>query len=129
MLTRSFSGRQPSDVSGTLSLLRDCARFYHTGRLQPDCSSRPCRGVPDRCGSHDAVYHLMHYVLDTGFLPPQVPADRVSQLPAGRVRSPVSPLLAPSLAVAGSGDPRGSETFRWYRPAGICDTLETINCY
>ncbi|XP_043195105.1 protein dispatched homolog 1-like [Amphibalanus amphitrite] len=62
-----------SDVSGTLSLLRDCAPFYHGGQLQPDCSGRPCRDVPERCARHDAVYHLLHYILDSQFLPPQDP--------------------------------------------------------
>ena len=71
---------QASDVSGTLSLLKDCATFYHGGQLQADCAARPCAGVPDRCARHDAVYHLLHYVLDNYFLPPRV---RIRPGPAG----------------------------------------------
>ena len=59
-------------MNGTLALLRDCAPLYHGGLLRADCASRPCRGVSESWARHDAVYHLMHYILDVRFLPQQV---------------------------------------------------------
>ncbi|XP_071485655.1 protein dispatched homolog 1-like [Diadema antillarum] len=62
------------DVEATLHLLRDCSHFYRTRELRHDCSnpglslSSSCANVPKRCTKFDAVYHILHYLVDVDFM-------------------------------------------------------------
>ena len=72
---------QREDVDSTKKLLRRCARWYHSGELTPKCleadpndahSRRTCLRVPLECRKHNAVYNILHYLVDDEFLPPNV---------------------------------------------------------
>lgn len=64
----------------TRELLVDCAPYYHNLKLPEDCqedkfsSSLSCLNVPARCTKDNAVYNIMHYLVDVDFLPPNVSA-------------------------------------------------------
>uniref|UniRef100_A0A8C4XD83 Protein dispatched homolog 1 n=1 Tax=Erpetoichthys calabaricus TaxID=27687 RepID=A0A8C4XD83_ERPCA len=72
------------DASDTLKLLRSCAKFYHNGTLHSECwekSSRrkeqaKCPNVPRKCTKFNAVYQILHYLVDKDFLSPET-ADYV----------------------------------------------------
>nr|XP_036864796.1 protein dispatched homolog 1 isoform X2 [Manis javanica] len=80
------------DVSHTLKLLRACARHYQNGSLQPDCwdtvarrkDQLKCTSVPRKCTKYNAVYQILHYLVDKDFMSPRaarsVPALRYSML-------------------------------------------------
>ncbi|XP_035964903.2 protein dispatched homolog 1 isoform X2 [Halichoerus grypus] len=81
------------DVSHTLKLLRACAKHYHNGTLEPDCwdagarrkGQLKCTGVPRKCTRYNAVYQILHYLVDKDFLPlkaadPAAPALKYSML-------------------------------------------------
>ncbi|CAH2253962.1 dispatched homolog 1 [Pelobates cultripes] len=67
------------DVSHTLKLIRTCAKYYHNGTLGPDCwdmaSKRKdqlkCTNVPRKCTKYNAVYQILHYLVDKDFLSPK----------------------------------------------------------
>ncbi|KAM8946825.1 protein dispatched homolog 1 isoform 2-T2 [Pelodytes ibericus] len=80
------------DVSHTQKLLRTCARYYHNGTLGPDCwdmaakrkDQLKCTNVPRKCTKYNAVYQILHYLVDKDFLSPKtdygVPVLRHSML-------------------------------------------------
>ncbi|XP_023375874.1 protein dispatched homolog 1 [Pteropus vampyrus] len=81
------------DVSHTLKLLRTCAKHYRNGTLGPDCwdmaarrkDQLKCTSVPRKCTKHNAVYQILHYLVDKDFLSPRAadaaaPALRYSML-------------------------------------------------
>ncbi|CAG5927864.1 unnamed protein product [Menidia menidia] len=67
------------DVSHTLKILRSCAKYYHNGTLGPDCwdmtlrrkDQLKCGGVPRKCTRYNAVYQILHYLVDKDFLSPK----------------------------------------------------------
>lgn len=68
-----------TDLSKAKGVLELCAPYYHTRQLSPDCAEDfDCRRhLPNVCYTHDnAVYHLLHYLLDVNFIPPQVGTRR-----------------------------------------------------
>lgn len=81
------------DVSHTLKLLRTCAKYYYNGTLGPDCwdtaarrkDQLKCTNVPRKCTKYNAVYQILHYILDKDFLSPKtldhgLPALKYSML-------------------------------------------------
>ncbi|XP_077443133.1 protein dispatched homolog 1 [Stigmatopora argus] len=67
------------DVSHTLKILRSCAKYYHNGTLGPDCwdmvlrrkDQLKCGNVPRKCTKYNAVYQIMHFLVDKDFLSPK----------------------------------------------------------
>ncbi|XP_077408462.1 protein dispatched homolog 1 isoform X1 [Vanacampus margaritifer] len=67
------------DVSHTLKILRSCAKYYHNGTLGPDCwdmalkrkDQLKCGTVPRKCTKYNAVYQMMHFLVDKDFLSPK----------------------------------------------------------
>ncbi|XP_040207305.1 protein dispatched homolog 1 [Rana temporaria] len=67
------------DVSHTLKLIRTCAKFYYNGTLGPDCwdmvakrkDQLKCTNVPRKCTKYNAVYQIIHYLVDKDFLNPK----------------------------------------------------------
>ena len=58
-----------------------CAVYYHSGELTPKCLvadptdqavNRACIRVPLECRKHNAVYNILHYLVDDEFMPPNV---------------------------------------------------------
>ena len=58
-----------------------CAGYYHSGELTPKClvadptdqaANRACIRVPLECRKHNAVYNILHYLVDDEFMPPNV---------------------------------------------------------
>ncbi|XP_052593841.1 protein dispatched homolog 1 isoform X3 [Peromyscus californicus insignis] len=81
------------DVSHTLKLLRTCAKHYQNGTLGPDCWDKAarrkdqlkCTSVPRKCTKYNAVYQILHYLVDKDFITPKtadyaVPALKYSML-------------------------------------------------
>uniref|UniRef100_A0A665VSZ9 Dispatched homolog 2 (Drosophila) n=1 Tax=Echeneis naucrates TaxID=173247 RepID=A0A665VSZ9_ECHNA len=62
-------------VSESLNLLRECAQYYHEGRLVEACVDRPkhgsCSSVPSRCKQSHVVFQILHFLVDKDFLGPQ----------------------------------------------------------
>ncbi|CAK6442217.1 unnamed protein product [Pipistrellus nathusii] len=73
------------DVAHTLKLLRACAKHYQNGTLEPDCwdaaarrkDQLKCAHVPRKCTKYNAVYQILHYLVDKDFLAPR-PADHAA---------------------------------------------------
>ncbi|KAJ8271034.1 hypothetical protein GJAV_G00122020 [Gymnothorax javanicus] len=67
------------DVSHTLKVLRSCAKFYHNGTLGPECwdtatrrkDQLKCANVPRKCAKYNAVYQILHFLVDKDFLGPK----------------------------------------------------------
>ncbi|XP_074471914.1 protein dispatched homolog 1 [Sebastes fasciatus] len=67
------------DVSHTLKILRSCAKYYHNGTLASDCwdmalrrkDQLKCAGVPRKCAKYNAVYQILHFLVDKDFLSPK----------------------------------------------------------
>ncbi|XP_068198912.1 protein dispatched homolog 1 isoform X2 [Antennarius striatus] len=67
------------DVSHTLKVLRSCAKYYHNGTLGPDCwdmalrrkDQLKCVSVPRKCTKYNAVYQILHFLVDKDFLSPK----------------------------------------------------------
>lgn len=81
------------DVSHTLKLLRTCAKHYQNGTLGPDCWDKAarrkdqlkCTNVPRKCTKYNAVYQILHYLVDKDFMTSKtadyaVPALKYSML-------------------------------------------------
>ncbi|XP_060155995.1 protein dispatched homolog 1 isoform X3 [Globicephala melas] len=80
------------DVSHTLKLLRTCAKHYQNGTLEPDCwdmaarrkDQLKCTNVPRKCTKYNAVYQILHYLVDKDFMAPKTadyrPALKYSML-------------------------------------------------
>ncbi|KAM9495779.1 protein dispatched homolog 1 [Clarias gariepinus] len=67
------------DVSLTLKVLRSCAKFYYNGTLGPECwdantrrkDQFKCASVPRKCTKYNAVYQILHFLVDKDFLNPK----------------------------------------------------------
>uniref|UniRef100_A0A7N6BEY6 Protein dispatched homolog 1 n=1 Tax=Anabas testudineus TaxID=64144 RepID=A0A7N6BEY6_ANATE len=67
------------DVTHTLKILRSCAKYYHNGTLGPDCwdmtlrrkDQLKCGSVPRKCTKYNAVYQILHFLVDKDFLSPK----------------------------------------------------------
>ncbi|KAM8831658.1 protein dispatched homolog 1 isoform 2-T2 [Spinachia spinachia] len=67
------------DVTQTLKILRSCAKHYHNGTLGPDCwdmalrrkDQLKCASVPRKCTKYNAVYQILHFLVDKDFLSPR----------------------------------------------------------
>ena len=66
----------------TRKLLIDCAQYYHNLKLPEDCQedkfsvSAGCLVVPPHCTKDNAVYNILHYLVDVDFLPPNVSIEK-----------------------------------------------------
>ena len=64
------------DVQWVKQLLEECAGFYYNFSLTNSCDKRhspfyereKCKGVPKKCVQYNAIYNLIHYVLDHTFI-------------------------------------------------------------
>ncbi|XP_071785561.1 protein dispatched homolog 1-like [Asterias amurensis] len=69
------------DVADTVELLQKCSHFYRSRDLQPNCWEsresqewKPCpTNIHEDCIRYDAVYSIMHYLADVGFLSVEKP--------------------------------------------------------
>lgn len=61
-----FSNLQKKDVAATKRLLESCFHFYYNLQLMPDYEIKE---IPLQCRKHNAVYNIIHYLVDTTFLP------------------------------------------------------------
>ncbi|XP_036438134.1 protein dispatched homolog 1 [Colossoma macropomum] len=69
------------DVSHTLKVLRSCAKYYYNGTLGPECwdmntrrkDQLKCASVPRKCTKYNAVYQILHFLVDKDFLNPKSP--------------------------------------------------------
>uniref|UniRef100_A0A8B9QVW3 Dispatched RND transporter family member 2 n=1 Tax=Anas platyrhynchos TaxID=8839 RepID=A0A8B9QVW3_ANAPL len=76
------------DISHTLALLRACAPDYHKGILTPSCigpetvrqKHSQCAKVPEKCTRFNAIYQLLHFLVDRDFLSPQTMEYQVPSL-------------------------------------------------
>uniref|UniRef100_A0A8C6JHZ7 Uncharacterized protein n=1 Tax=Melopsittacus undulatus TaxID=13146 RepID=A0A8C6JHZ7_MELUD len=76
------------DISHTLALLRACAPDYHKGILTPSCigpqpvrqKHSQCAQVPEKCTRFNAIYQLLHFLVDRDFLSPQTMEYQVPSL-------------------------------------------------
>uniref|UniRef100_A0A8D2ME32 Dispatched RND transporter family member 2 n=1 Tax=Zonotrichia albicollis TaxID=44394 RepID=A0A8D2ME32_ZONAL len=76
------------DISHTLALLRACAPDYHRGVLTPSCigpeaarqKHSQCAQVPEKCTRFNAIYQLLHFLVDRDFLSPQTMEYQVPSL-------------------------------------------------
>ncbi|KAB0342729.1 hypothetical protein FD754_019655, partial [Muntiacus muntjak] len=83
------------DVSHTLKLLRTCAKHYQNGTLEPDCwdmaarrkDQLKCTNVPRKCTKYNAVYQILHYLVDKDFMAPKT-ADSTPALKYSMLFSP-----------------------------------------
>nr|CAD7573470.1 unnamed protein product [Timema californicum] len=60
------------DVNMTKTLLKQCSHYYYNLQLSPDCEEKFCQQVPTQCTLHNAVYHILDYLVDIDFLPENV---------------------------------------------------------
>ena len=63
---------QEDDVTGSLKLLKLCAKYYREGQLTAQCGSGRCPEVPDVCSQHNAIHTIFHYLTDQQFSKQQV---------------------------------------------------------
>uniref|UniRef100_A0A8C7ED83 Dispatched RND transporter family member 2 n=1 Tax=Nothoprocta perdicaria TaxID=30464 RepID=A0A8C7ED83_NOTPE len=76
------------DISHMLALLRSCAPDYHKGILTPSCigpdpvrqKHSQCAKVPEKCTRFNAIYQLLHFLVDRDFLSPQTIEYQVPSL-------------------------------------------------
>lgn len=67
------------DVAHIFRILRSCAKYYHNGTLGPDCwdmslrrkDQLKCGNVPKKCTKYNAVYQILHFLVDKDFLSPR----------------------------------------------------------
>ncbi|KAL0111794.1 hypothetical protein PUN28_013169 [Cardiocondyla obscurior] len=76
----SCLGVTENDLSRVKTLLQQCYRYYRNRQLLPNCAEDlNCRKrVPTECYMKNAVFHLLHYLLDVDFIP-NYKADSNSQ--------------------------------------------------
>lgn len=70
------------DVTAVKELLDRCSPFYHKLQLNADCQSEPslCRKAPPDCfKGENAVFNIMHFLVDYHFLNPKNPNHKVVQ--------------------------------------------------
>lgn len=67
----SCLGVTENDLSRVKTLLQQCAYYYHNRQLSPNCAEDlNCqKKMPTECYMRNAVYHLLHYLLDVNFIP------------------------------------------------------------
>lgn len=86
------------DVSHTLKILRSCAKFYHNGTLGAECwdmttrrkDQLKCGNVPRKCTKYNAVYQILHFLVDKDFLNPKS-ATEYQPLPVLKYSMLISP--------------------------------------
>lgn len=73
----SCLGVTENDLGRVETLLKRCVYFYKNHHLTANCADDlNCqRHVPAECYTHNAAYHMLHYLLDIDFI-----SDHVSQL-------------------------------------------------
>ncbi|XP_075386657.1 protein dispatched homolog 1 isoform X2 [Tenrec ecaudatus] len=84
------------DVAHTLKLLRTCAKHYQNGTLGPDCwdttarrkDQLKCTSVPRKCTKYNAVYQILHYLVDKDFMAPKTASDAAPALRYSMLFSP-----------------------------------------
>ena len=59
-------------MTGSLTLLKLCAKYYREGQLTAQCGSGRCPEVPDVCSQHNAIHTIFHYLTDEQFSKQQV---------------------------------------------------------
>ena len=68
-----------ADVKRTIDLLHKCAHFYRSKELPPNCtvdtSNSNCRRLPKQCTQYDAVYSILHYIVDVNFMSVEKPLN------------------------------------------------------
>ena len=72
----SCSDIQDHQVDEVATLLKNCSTYYHKQKLKPDCwnfetnqvDMKKCKSVPENCSKYNAVYNILHYLTDKGFL-------------------------------------------------------------
>lgn len=57
--------QQEDDVQQARTLIQECYIYYQTMKLSNDCNKRKCR-VPVDCEQNNAVYNILHYLIDAG---------------------------------------------------------------
>ncbi|XP_043930109.1 protein dispatched homolog 2 [Protopterus annectens] len=86
-----------ADVSHTLKQLRSCAPYYHNSSLRSSCMGLKrekerhpyCSKLLTNCTQLDAVYYLLHYLVDKDFLSPQTENYQVPSLKYSMLFLPV----------------------------------------
>lgn len=70
----SCLGVTESDLIKVKALLQQCAHYYYNHQLSSNCAEDfNCqKHVPNECYMRNAVYHLLHYLLDINFIPKHV---------------------------------------------------------
>lgn len=61
------------NVDNVLNLIMKCSHYYRTKELKPHCASYRCQNVPDECVQHDAVFNILHYLVDVDFMSAENP--------------------------------------------------------
>ena len=66
----SCLGVTENDLSRVETLLKRCVYYYQNGHLTSNCEEDlNCqKHVPSECYTHNAAYHLLHYLLDIDFI-------------------------------------------------------------
>ncbi|XP_033310868.1 protein dispatched [Bombus bifarius] len=66
----SCLGVTENDLSRVETLLKQCVYYYKNGHLTSNCEEDlNCqKHVPSECYTHNAAYHLLHYLLDIDFI-------------------------------------------------------------
>ncbi|XP_067210286.1 protein dispatched isoform X1 [Linepithema humile] len=66
----SCLGVTENDLSSVKALLQKCADYYHNRQLSANCEENDnCqKHVPSECYAKNAVYHLLHFLLDVDFI-------------------------------------------------------------
>lgn len=62
-----FMSLQDKDVTAVQALLQDCYEYYHSMKLSNDCVNFKCH-VPQECLQHNAVYNILHFLVDIDFI-------------------------------------------------------------
>ncbi|EZA51791.1 hypothetical protein DMN91_003866 [Ooceraea biroi] len=73
----SCLGVTENDLSKVKTLLQQCSHYYYNRQLLPNCADdlKCQREVPAECYARNAVYHLLHYLLDVDFISNAVKKD------------------------------------------------------
>ncbi|XP_053603094.1 protein dispatched homolog 1 [Plodia interpunctella] len=57
------------DVNKTVSILKNCAGYFHNFTLMASCDLDRCK-VPKYCSQHDAIYNMLFYLIDSDAFSP-----------------------------------------------------------
>ena len=58
---------QKDDFNNVKTLLLECFEYYQSLKLSNDCINFKCQ-VPPECTQHNAVYNILHYLVDIDFI-------------------------------------------------------------